>query len=213
MSHTRWIKIIAVGLLISLMIAVSIISVRGQSFQPVSAEDAQAIEETIRRSYELEAQAAYTLDGSVLAEVYINDPRGGEIDQRTLELIQYVRQDKSLSSSDVGYLDARLAYYIWLKQGIEKREAIFATMAAEGREQMTPEEEASLVDETGRIAIFNRHSEIVLPPGEVKIESIVVEGDVAYAVVVLSMGKVETILVKANGKWYIAGGRGLEFNP
>jgi hypothetical protein len=214
MFNNRWLKTIGIVLLLGLIITLTIISVQGQGLQPVSEEDAQAIETTIRRSYELEAQATYTLDGSVLAEVYINDPRGGAIDEKTLELIQYVRQDKSLSSSDVGYLDARQAYFSWLKQGIEKREAIFATIAAEGREQMTPEEEASLVDETGRIAIFNRRSDAIeLPPIQINVESIRIEGDVAYAVVAHNMGKFEAILVKVNDHWYMAGGRSLEFNP
>jgi hypothetical protein len=210
MANNRWIKTISSIVVVVLMIILSIAVVQGQVPQPPSPEDAQAIEATIARSAELNAMASYTLDGSILAEVYINDPRGGELDKKDLELIQYIWQDKSLTVSDVGYLDYRQAIVAWKKQAFEKREAIFAKMQAEGREQMTREEEASLIDETGRIAIFNRPpAPATKPKSQFTILSMDAQGDVVTVIVDFGVFKAEQILVKVDGRWYIAGGRTL----
>jgi hypothetical protein len=209
MTRNKWLVLSLIALFGLLGGAVTSSVVRGQKIVPEA--DREMIGATILRSEAIGVEILYTLDGRELNQIYTNDPRGGNIPEDGLRLIHYIRQDYTLTLDDVGMLDYQQAIVAWFKQAIEKREAILARMAAEGREQMTEAESASLRDETGRVAIFNRGPDpatvTLYPPN---IRSINIEGDVAKVVVVGSHTIYELTMVYANGQWYIAGSRLLE---
>ena len=81
-----------------------------------TSEDAKAIEATIWRSLVVDAYALYTLDTSELHTVYVNDARGGTLDDGTVAYIQDVRKDYTLKANQLGYLDLQVAAVEYHKQ-------------------------------------------------------------------------------------------------
>ena len=214
MIEKHWFTFGLVILLCMVVGAVPIATARGNTDVP--PELAKEIYETVQREMEIESLARYTLDSSLMDQVYINDVRGGRPSVSTLELVQFVKQDPTIKLADIGYLDGRKAYIEWLTGSIERREAVEQAMAAEGRSAMTDAEAASLVDETGRVAVFGRGPDPATLPPEwryFQILSIEIDGDVAKAVVQFGTGSEEQTLIKVKDRWYEAGVRGLTFNP
>jgi hypothetical protein len=74
-----------------------------------TSAEALAVRETILRSRRIDIEAEYTFDTSQLDTVYINDPRGGELSDEALTLIQAVRHDPTLQKDQVGILDSSKA--------------------------------------------------------------------------------------------------------
>lgn len=80
-----------------------------RSLSVSSPEEAQAVKETIQRAWRIQLEAEYTFDTSQYSTVYINDPRGGEISDEALTLIQKFRQDPDIQKAQVGFLDSTQA--------------------------------------------------------------------------------------------------------
>lgn len=156
----------------------------------------------------VEVNASYTLDPSHLIEVYINDKRGGLLDDDSVKLVSFIRQDNNISAEDIGLLDFRLAYYSWRKISFDKITAINQKMHNENRASMTAAEVASLTDPTGRLEIFGRGPDpatIPLESFKFTINSFDINGDVAKVQVTYPDKDENVILVKNGSKWYIAG--------
>lgn len=186
---------------------------------PDTAE-AKQIQETIRRAYEIEAIAARTFDTSQFASVFTNDPVV-RLEPSTIEFIREVAKDVSKTDSKLeyltsrtddrlGYLDYKLAYYIWWKVGAEKIETLQA-VAEEEKRELTQEEKQSLIDTSGRIAPPRAQGEASVP--ELKFESIEIKGNMALAVYDDGPRTIEMTLVKKGGQWYLAGGKLLNLHP
>lgn len=102
-----------------------------------TSSDAQAIRETILRARRIQLEAEYTFDTSQYSQVYINDPRGGELTDEALAQVRLIRQDPTLGKNQVGFLDsAKVAieslkgsYNNWIEE-LRAREA--AGMLNEG---------------------------------------------------------------------------------
>lgn len=90
-----------------------------QSLELNTSEEADAIREVIRRSRRVLAEAEYTFNTEILATVYINDPRGGEVKPETLALIQEMLQDPTLQADQVGQLDGKVAVILRFKRNFE----------------------------------------------------------------------------------------------
>lgn len=206
---------------IVLMIVVGIVLVMPQNTEASPAlldtPESRKIQDTIRRSYEIEAIAARTFDTSQFSSVFANDPVG----KLSSSTIQFIREATaatnelgfldSKTDSDLGYLDYKLAYYIWWKKGAEKFEALQAVAEKENR-NLTQEEAASLVDDTGRVAAPRAEGDATIP--DLKFLSIDIDGSIAWAVFDDGPRTIQMTLVKRNGQWYLAGGaKLLEFHP
>lgn len=170
------------------------------------APDAQEIQQTIKKAYEIEAIAACTFDTSEFASVFINDPRGGKLDDSALQLIQDVL---GIDPTSAGYLDFELAYYKEWELGALKLEALEAKAQAEGRSP-TPEELASLIGSSGRIPAPR-----ACWSGQLHLDfySISINGDTAVAIFNDGPRTNRMTLVKVNGQWYIAGNEILAIHP
>lgn len=206
-----------VALITALLLAFCILALGAASSPKLSGEisrnipdtpDAKAIQQTIKVAYEIEEVAARTFDTSRFSEVFINDPRGGKLDDSTLKLVEEMLGRKDLTAA--GYLDYKIAYYKWWERGAQKIEALQSKAEAEGR-ALTPEELYSLVDSSGRIAMPRAQG----PIQEVNLDfySISIDGDVAVAIFDDGPRTNKMTLVKVNGRWYIAGNEILAIHP
>ena len=170
-------------------------------------DDSRLIQETIVRSYKIEAETAMTFNTSGFASVFVNDARVGELIPTQLKFMQDITQNPS--KTNFGYLEYKIAYYTWWGRGAESVEQLQAKVAKEGR-NLTTEEMQSLVDSTGRIAPYR--STITKPP-EIEFKSIVIDGDRAITTFDDGPRTNEMTLVKINGSWFIAGNKILVFHP
>jgi hypothetical protein len=169
--------------------------------------DAKEIQRTIEKAYAIEEIAARTFDTTEFAKVFINDPRGGKLDDSTLRFIKEVLGTNLTSAR---YLDYKLAYYKWWEAGAQKIEALQSKAQAEGR-PLTPEEVSSLIDSSGRIAIPRAQG----PTPEIWLDfySISIDGDIAVAIFDDGPRTNRMTLVKVDGQWYIAGNEILAIHP
>jgi len=182
---------------------------------PVETEttsDAELITQTLVKACEVRTNAAATFDVSEFPKVFVNDPRF-PVSPKILQFIRDVTDNPSLE--EAGYLDHMLTYYTWWRDGALRLEAIWDKMKAEGRDEMTAEERASLTDSSGRMAGPRAHLEdwanIDCTPG---ILSMDIDGDVATVIVDDASTTSEMHLVKSqDGQWYIAGRTVLRIHP
>jgi hypothetical protein len=84
-------------------------AIRAARAIPAGSPDFAAIQATLRLYMEIMAEAESTLDGSRLAEVLANDPRGGLVDPKYLQLVQYMTGRPELKLEEIGYLDVHQA--------------------------------------------------------------------------------------------------------
>jgi hypothetical protein len=176
---------------------------------PDTPEAAQ-IKATVQRAYAIEAEVGKNFDLARLSSVYVNDPRGGALPDIWLNFVH----DKWRETGDPrlndttytpGYLDYKLAYFGWWKQGAEKLEVLH-TQADREHRHLTVEEIKSVTDAAGRIPPARGAADIT--PPQITFESISFNGDTAVAVVNDGPRTMELTLVKAaNGKWFIAGAK------
>ena len=97
--------------------------------------EAKEVIKAVERSYDIEAEAAYTLDTTKFSDVFINDYRF-PVGASTLETVQELTNNPSLELA--GYLDYKLAYYSW---------KINATNSAEKIKEKASKENRVLTDE------------------------------------------------------------------
>jgi hypothetical protein len=162
---------------------------------------------TVERAYEIENEAAFTLDISKLTTVYINDLRF-RVEPSTLKTVREMTDNLSLESA--GWLDYKLAYWTWRRDAILNSEAVHKKAKEENRE-LTTDERASLRDKYGRWAPVR--SEGKIKETNLSFTSVCVIGGLAKVVVDDGIWKQEMTLVLVNHQWYIAFSRGIEFHP
>ena len=103
--------VVRLGMLVTGLLAVAawlIPLVFGRSAPPAVAKAVVAV---VQRSVAVDYQVAHTLDLAPLAAVYINDPRGGSLDPRTVAFIQSVRPAENPPTDQPGWLDYQQALY------------------------------------------------------------------------------------------------------
>jgi hypothetical protein len=140
--------------------------------------------------------------------VFINDQRGGQLEQPFIDLITSVAQEKG--ASKYGYLDYKLAYYTWWKNGSLQYEAIESKAKSENR-KMTKEELKSLFDEKGRLAMPRLKGEEKKP--YLSYTTIEVNDDMAIAIFDDGPRTNQMTLVKIEGQWFIAGNKITAVHP
>ena len=170
-------------------------------------EESLAIQETIKRSYEIEAEAATTFDTSAFASIFINDSRGGTLIPSQLKFMQDITNDSS--KTDFGYLEYKMTYFDWWGQGAIALEELQSKTESEGRNP-SQEEMQSLIDSTGRMAPA-RSTSLQIP--EIEFISITINDDYAIATFDDGPRTNEMGLVKVDGKWFIAGNKILSLHP
>lgn len=180
-------------------------NVRADSGIP-DTEDSTLVQETIVRSYKIEAETAMTFNTAAFVSVFVNDARGGKLIPEQLKFMQDITHNPS--KTDFGYLDYKIAYYTWWGKGAETVEQLQTKTAIEGRNP-TQEEMQSLVDPTGRIAPY-RSTNTKTP--EIEFKSITIKGDQAIATFDDGPRINEMTLVKINSGWLIAGNKILAYH-
>ena len=103
--------VVRLGMLVTGLLAVAawlLPLVFGRSAPPAVAKAVVAV---VQRSVAVDYQVAHTLDLAPLAAVYINDPRGGSLDPRTVAFIQSVRPAENPPTEQPGWLDYQQALY------------------------------------------------------------------------------------------------------
>lgn len=163
-------------------------------------QDARDIQEVIQKSYDLEGMAGRTFDTSSFKDVFINDPRF-ELDPSTVKFITDVTNEPI--KDKYGYLDYKLAYFNWWKEGALKIERYRAKAKEEGRQSLTEEETKSLMDENGRAAAPRLQGDF--EPNVLYFFTIDVHDDIATATFDDGPRTVKMTLVKVKDKWLIAG--------
>lgn len=171
-------------------------------------DDAKLLQETINKSYIIEAEAARTFDLTAFPSIFVNDQRGGDLSSSTVDFIRSVTGD--YSSKNFGYLDYKIAYYSWWKSGALKFEAL-QTKALQENRNLTEEEIKSLVDEKGRVAM--PRSQDTRTSIELQFVSIEVEEDKAMVIFDDGLRTNQMVLVNINNQWYIAGNKFLSVHP
>ncbi len=211
MKNKRLLLVVLIGVVGAVLVASGSwgYGVRGQI---PDTPDSMQVQETIQLSYEIEAQVAHTFDDSLYPTIYVNDSRGGKITGTNLNLIQSMRNDYSLTEDSVGFLDYKVAYNAWREKGALLVEQVWAKAKSEGRDYLTEDEAKSLMDPSGRVA------QPRLPPSvkfttNLTFISISIDGEVAKAVFDDGAQTQEMLLVKIDGKWYIAGLKILSSHP
>jgi hypothetical protein len=171
------------------------------------SHEEKEIAKIIENAYKAEAKASRTFDLTDFSSVFINDPRF-PMDADTLQVVREMTGNLSLESA--GYLDYKLAYYSHWRDGALLLEELKEKAKKEKRE-LTEEESLSLVDEFGRSAIPRNTSGPRRTP--IRINSIAIENDIAYAIVNDGPRTVELTLVLVDGHWYIAAIKGIALHP
>ena len=169
--------------------------------------EAKEIMRTVEKAYEIEIEAAHTFDLSKFSTVFINDPRF-DVSSGTLETIRELTNNPSLESA--GWLDYKMAYHSWRIGSTLHAESVQAKAKEENRD-LTVDEKKSLVDSHGRIAPVRAQGSI--RKLALKFLSVDVNGDIALVVVNDGPTTVELTMVLVDGKWYIAGFRGISVHP
>ncbi len=172
-----------------------------------NTSEARAIIKVIERAYDIELEAAYYLELRDFSEVFINDPRY-PLPPAGLETVRELTHNPELESA--GYLDYKMAFWGWRISATRHWITLLTTAESEHRD-LTVEERASLIDDTGRSA----PAPLSFPVQRIQISFISLElnDDVAIAEFEKGFARVELTLVRIQGQWYIAAFRYLVISP
>ena len=199
-------SLVAILILAALLIATS---APGKAYPGIQqTKEVDEIEKVIEASHVAEASAGRDFDTSKFQKIFINDPRGGELSQSTVEFIESFGQGDHKTS--YGYLDYKLAYYLWWEKGALQLETLL-TKIKNGNRKMTKDEMISLLDQKGRLAMPRLKGEIVKK--NLFFISIEVIGDMAVAVFDDGPRTNQMTLVKVENQWFIAGNKILSVHP
>ncbi|RPJ27329.1 MAG: hypothetical protein EHM33_08460 [Chloroflexi bacterium] len=163
--------------------------------------------QTIERAYDIEAEAAHTFDLSKFSTVFINDPRF-PLPSSTLQDVREMTDNLSLESA--GYLDYKMAYYSWRRDGALHLDKLKEKAKAENR-SLTQTEVRSLTDKYGRTAPPRTQETTRNIP--VKFISMGINDDISYVVIDDGPRTRQLTLILVDKKWYIAGTKGISIHP
>ncbi len=155
--------------------------------------DAKAIMATIEQAHYFKAVAARNFDISRFPEVFIDTP-DFEPDERQKAMIQEMLGSEAIEKA--GYLSYMRAYYLAWKDGARLMESIdFSKLSMQEKKDF-------LEANSNKILAFARKD----PIGEIKLtfESIEIKGDRAVVRYDSPSAYQEAILIKVNGKWFVA---------
>jgi len=180
------------------------------STSSVSDEELLVIQ-TLEKACTIEEQAQWTFDTEEYPMVFTNDSRY----PLSPEILDYVRDIKNDPLvTDVGYLDFKLAQILRHKECTLRWESVLKAMKVENREQMTAEEQATLLTAGGRMCPAPTAPELKgNVPCTYAIQSVKIQDDIAIVVASLGATTDEWYLVRKDGHWYIAGRKVLIRHP
>jgi hypothetical protein len=173
-----------------------------------NSPDAMQIQEVIKKSYMIEAEAAKTFDTTSFHSVFVNDSRGGELSASTVKFISSVLKNHSWEK--FGYLDYKLAYFAWWEKGALRIEMLQSRASQENR-SLNQAEMLSLIDEDGRVAM--PRSRAMRVSTDFTFNDIKIESDMAIVVFDHGPRTNQMTLVKIEDQWFIAGNKILSVHP
>jgi len=161
----------------------------------------KAIMQTVENAYDVEAKASYSFDLSKFSSVFVNESRY-RLNLDALEFVKTFVGNPSLEVS--GYLDYKIAYYNWWKEGLSRYNDIREKAIAENRNMTKDELNAFLASKWGKIP-----GRIKDPGRRFKIRFVSINIDKDIATVIFNAGQktFDLYLVLINGQWYIAGNK------
>ena len=118
---------------------------------------------------------------------------------------------KEPKKPNYGYLDYKLSYYSWWKDGATRIEELMAKANKEDRQSLTKDEVKSLTDNKGRMALGRLKGDYV--PVNLVFSSIDIQDGVAIVIFDDGPRTNQMILVNLNNKWLIAGDKFLSIHP
>ncbi len=160
------------------------------------------VKEIMRRvevAYDIEAEASYSFDLSKFPTIFISDSRFS-VNPDVLEFVRMATDNPLLERT--GYLDYKIAYYTWWKDGVSLSDEIRARAEAENR-NITEEELNTFLatkwaNVPGHVVDPIRHFKI-------KFISVNIDNDVATVVTQIDLKITEMYLVRREEQWYVAG--------
>ncbi len=169
--------ILVLGVIIMIILFVGvIIRNSAQGLVDDNSADAIMVREVIQKAWRIQLDAQYTFDTSQYDQVYVNDPRGGEISDESLSLIREIRHDPTIQKNQVGMLDAMKSAIENLKSLYENYMADLNARQASG--MLTEEEQTILVGETYG---WPTSTPVLVNPAEIATETcILFKTQVAY---------------------------------
>jgi hypothetical protein len=199
MNNKRFILIGFGTIIIVLAITVFSISLHGRATPGIpDTDDSKQIQEAIKLSYHIEAEAIKTHDTSLFSTVYVNDP-GIKLSPSTIQFVRNVKKNENLTN--IGFLDYKIAYYTSWIEGTMKYNELVLKAAQEGRE-LSKEEIESLRNNYGVLSMARGDPSPA--PLNLKFDSITINSNEANAIFDDGPRTNQMKLVKINGKWYIA---------
>jgi hypothetical protein len=182
-----------------------------------------AIENTLRKYLEINAEARYTLDDSRLSEVLANDSRGSysthDGNSALAKAVRWYTGNPLVMENHIGMLDFWHAYYAYNRQ---VKQLYNAAVAKEGQSSsqvaapISPEslpEVRQLMEETGfqGASLPPARPQVIVPENFV-IESVKVFLGEAYVVGDYPYARVGLTFVKRSGQWYLVGSKILQWH-
>lgn len=201
--------VLLIGLLLILVSSTASTSktiLTGTGFQ--QSEETDELIKLIESSYQIEAQAGRDFDISGFKNIFINDSRGGALAESTMNFIKSVDPDSFKDS--YGYLDYKIAYYKWWKDGALKIETILESIKNKDR-RMSESEIQFLLDVNGRTSMPRLKGEII--SNALSFTSIHINGDIATVIFDDGPRTNQMTLVKVDHEWFIAGNKILSVHP
>ncbi len=207
-AFLRWRILLTSTILVVILVVLTWWQPVGIPLSP-NDQDALDIAAALQNQYVVFNAATCKLDGSHLAEIYANDPRGGLLLPEDLLLVQAQNPGKSYNLANAGLLDAQQAYLTWYASARPQYEAFLKADLEKG--QLIQKDEYALIESFGSRYHLSVQQErgcglgYALPFSQVTIQK---GFDIAHVHAVVyrnGSGSMSFTLVKRHGKWYTIG--------
>ena len=174
-------------------------------------EDAQEIIEIVEKMYVVETKAGYDFLTEDFSSVFISDSRFTLLPEK-VEYTKYFTDVPSLNL--FGYLDYKIAYYIWWQNGASQYEAIQAKATSENREVSSEELRTVTNSEWAKKwGLPSVREESPVREHFLQVTSIEIGSEFTTVYLFDGHELVELYLVKIDSRWFVAGEKDVTTKP